>query len=294
MTSRFVEIEGSTMTMLPIARAKQAAIDLYDPWLRLKVRKYWHHRRRASVAHRLPKPLIVSLTSYPPRFHTLGLTLRCLLAQSIRADQTILWIADQDRQAVTEDIAALAEQGIIIRYCDDVRSHKKYTYAFREFADCFVVTADDDAYYWPEWLEELVGGYRSDAREFACLRAHKINFAGSGTPESYDRWEHNTDDSRASPGIFPTGLGGVLYQPAAMHPDVTNLDRAMALTPTADDLWLYWMARRAGFCFRKIGPRRRFHNWTGTQTQSLYQVNAVCANGNDVQVKAMIDAYGWP
>lgn len=280
--------------MLSIRRAKQSAIELYDRWLRLKICYNWKQRRRASVAHGLPKPLIVSLTSYPPRFETLGLTLRCLLAQSIRADQTILWIAERDRQAVTEDIAALESQGIMIRYCDDARSHKKYTYAFREFADCFVVTADDDAYYWPQWLEELVEGYRPGLREFACLRAHKIIFSGAGSPRPYDEWEHNTDDSRACPQIFPTGLGGVLYQPAAMDPEVTNLDRAMTLTPTADDLWLYWMARRAGFCFRKVGPRRRFHNWTGTQGQSLYQVNSVVTNGNDIQIRAMIDAYGWP
>lgn len=282
------------MTMLSIDRAKQSAFALYDHWLRLKIRNNWKQHRAASVAHRLPKPLVVSLTSYPPRFDTLGLTLRCLLAQSIRADATVLWIADQDRQAVSDDIAALASQGIMIRYCDDVRSHKKYAYAFREFADCFVVTADDDAYYWPKWLEELVEGHRLGSREFACLRAHKICFTESGAPRPYEQWEHNTDDSRVAPEIFPTGLGGVLYQPAAMDPDVTDLDRAMALTPTADDLWLYWMARRAGFCFRKVGPRRRFHNWTGTQAQALYQTNSVQANGNDIQIQAMIDAYGCP
>ena len=282
------------MAMLAVRRAKQTAIELYDHWLRLKIRHNWKQRREMAVAHRLPKPLIVSLTSYPPRFDTLGLTLRCLLAQSIRADQTILWIADQDREALTEEIAALASQGIMIRYCDDVRSHKKYTYAFREFADCFVVTADDDAYYWPQWLQELVEGYRPDSREFACLRAHKVIFANAGVPRPYDLWEHNTDDSRAGPKIFPTGLGGVLYQPAAMDPEVTNLERALALTPTADDLWLYWMTRRAGFCFRKVGPRRRFHNWTGTQAQSLYQGNSVLVNGNDIQIRAMIDTYGWP
>ena len=79
-----------------------------------------------------------------------------------------------------------------------------------------------------------------------------------------------------------------------MDPDVINLDRGISLAPTADDLWLYWMARRAGICFRKVGPRRRFHNWTGTQATALYQVNSVLVNGNDVQLKAMIDAYGWP
>ena len=282
------------MTMVSVQHAKQFGIKLYDRWVRQQIRRNWERAQKASTAHNLPRPLIVSLTSYPPRFETLDLTLRCLLAQSIRADKTILWIAHQDRPALTDGIKALESKGLTIRYCDDVRSHKKYAYAFREFSDCFVVTADDDAYYWPDWLAELVAGHALGTRDFACLRAHKIVFAPDGRPREYEQWEHNTADSHASSAIFPTGLGGVLYRPAEMDPDVTNLDRAISLTPTADDLWLYWMARRAGICFRKVGPRRRFHNWTGTQATALYQVNSVLVNGNDVQVKAMIDAYGWP
>jgi len=280
--------------MFSVRHPKQFAIELYDRWVRLQICRNWERDQKASVAHNLSKPLIVSLTSYPPRFKTLSLTLRCLLAQSIRADQTILWIAHQDRQAITEEIEALRSKGLSIRYCEDVRSHKKYAYAFREFSDCFIVTADDDAYYWPTWLAQLVEGHSPHTRDFACLRAHKIVFTPDGRPGEYDQWEHNTNDSQPSPAIFPTGLGGVLYRPAEMHPDVTNLDRAMLLAPTADDLWLYWMARRAGICFRKVGPTQRFHNWSGTQAASLYQVNSVVANGNDVQIDAMIRAYGWP
>ena len=42
--------------------------------------------------HRLPSELIVSLTSYPPRFKTLHLTIKSLLDQTVRPDRIILWI----------------------------------------------------------------------------------------------------------------------------------------------------------------------------------------------------------
>jgi len=173
--------------MFPVKHAKRLAIELYDRWLRHQICRNWEQHWKASAAHNLPRPLIVSLTSYPPRFKTLDLTLRCLLAQSIRADQTILWIAHQDRQAITDEIRVLESKGLTIRYCDDVRSHKKYAYAFREFPDCFVVTADDDAYYWPNWLAELVDGHSPGARDFACLRAHKIICSEDGAPRAYDQ-----------------------------------------------------------------------------------------------------------
>src|SRR5882757_9969542 len=116
--------------MLSVKHAKQFGFKLYDRWLRLQICRNWERLQKASAAHNLPRPLIVSLTSYPPRFKTLDLTLRCLLAQSIRADQTILWIAHRDRQAITEEIESLTSKGLTIRYCEDVRSHKKYAYTF--------------------------------------------------------------------------------------------------------------------------------------------------------------------
>src|SRR5690606_34955355 len=46
--------------------------------------------------HALPGRLIVSLTSYPARFKGLAKTLRTLLAQTVRPDRLILWVAHSD------------------------------------------------------------------------------------------------------------------------------------------------------------------------------------------------------
>jgi hypothetical protein len=106
-------------------------------------------------------------------------------------------------------------------------------------------------------------------------------------------WQHNIDALEASPRIFATGMGGVLYPPHSLHPDVLSVETFSRLAPTADDVWLYWMARRAGFIFYKVCRHRRFHNWSGSQNVSLYDSNAISNNANDVQIRAMIDAYGW-
>ncbi len=102
--------------------------------------------RRKGKAHGLPSPLIISLTSYPARFGKLHLTLKCLLSQSMAADKVVLWIAHQDKAALTPAILNLQKVGLQIGYCDDLRSYKKIIPTRQNYPDSFIVTADDDLY----------------------------------------------------------------------------------------------------------------------------------------------------
>src|SRR4051812_27537547 len=85
--------------------------------------------------HLLGGELIVSLTSYPPRFATLALTLRSLLDQSIAADRTILWVAPEDKKLLPPEVRDLALNGLEIRECADWRSYKKLVPTLINFPD---------------------------------------------------------------------------------------------------------------------------------------------------------------
>jgi hypothetical protein len=98
----------------------------------------------------------------------------------------------------------------------------------------------------------------------------------------------------ASALLFPTGIGGVLYEPGIFHPDVTRADLFQALCPTSDDIWLYWMAALNGARFRKIGPRRRPITWFNSQHVALAAANAGNGTGNDRQIAGMVARYGFP
>src|SRR5438445_5466095 len=124
--------------------------------------------------HRLPGELIVSLTSYPARYATLPLTLKCLLAQSIKADKTILWIAHEDMASLPKSITDLQARGLEIRPCKNVRSYKKIIPALAAFPNAFIATADDDVYYsshWPEKMVSLAGN-----NTIVCHRADMVSF----------------------------------------------------------------------------------------------------------------------
>ncbi len=248
---------------------------------------------RATKVHGLDTPLVVSLTSYPPRFGTLLLTLKSLLMQSVAPDHVELWVAEADAASLPDAVLALRGAGLSIRTCADIRSYKKIIPVLAAHPEAVIVTADDDAYYWPTWLEDLTSAYRPGANEVLCHRAHEIVLDGD-RPASYPTWRFETPATEASRTIFPTGLGGILYRPGIFMSDIARQDLFQKHCPTADDVWLFWMASLRGALFRKVGPVRRFVLWPGAQAVALYNHNVVGENANDRQIAAMIEAYGFP
>jgi Glycosyl transferase family 2 len=256
--------------------------------------------------HGLPAALIVSVTSYPRRFKTLALTIKCLLSQSIAPDDVILWIADADKQALPNNVLALQRSGLTIEYTEDIGSYKKIIPALRRFPNAFIATADDDVYYWPTWLEELVNAYSPDRREILCHRVNRIRLGPDGLPLPYTNWDFEYDGSEASPLIFPTGVGGILYPPGHLHPDTVDDSTFRALCPSTDDAWLYCMGLRAGSQFRRTelgdlmargggsSSRMSMTPWPGSQEVSLWQSNVSQGGGNDQQLRTLFDRFGFP
>ena len=113
-------------------------------------------RIREQRPHGLQNSVVVSLTSYPPRFPYLDKTIKSLLDQSVKADHTLLWIAVDDIEHLPEAVRSLTSHGLQIKTCEDIRSYKKIIPALEAFPEATIVTADDDVYYKPDWLEGLV------------------------------------------------------------------------------------------------------------------------------------------
>ncbi|WP_420585786.1 glycosyltransferase family 2 protein [Ruegeria sp.] len=264
------------------------------------------HRRRVSAAlselnqrhslpstpHTLPGELVVSLTSYPARFGQLADTLRGLLQQSVSPDQTVLWIAQDDLEILPADVTALRSQGLEIASCTDMRSFKKILPQLNQTPNATIVTADDDVYYDAHWLERLVTAHQQTQSPVVCARGHHVKLTESGLPAPYSDWSMNIRQPDCSGRVFPTGVSGVLYAPGCFAEDVTNWELATTLCPTADDVWLYWMHRLTGAKACKFGTRTRILEWELEQQSSLRTDNA--AGGNDRQVRAMVEHFGFP
>jgi division/cell wall cluster transcriptional repressor MraZ len=243
--------------------------------------------------HTLPQKLIVSLTSWHKRFSTLQHTLQCLLKQTVKADRIILWLAESERHLVPESVFAFAAKGIEIKYCEDIRSYKKIVPTLLEEPNAFIVTADDDLAYEPEWLERLIAGWNGDYKTAVAHRAHKIRLNQDNTPVPYKDWEWNYSASTdLSDLIFPTSGFGVLYPPQCFHGDMLKKNIFEKLSPGADDVWLFWMCRLNGVKFNVVPDRMISREWQGTSENGLWQTNLLKGE-NDKYIKNMIEKYGF-
>lgn len=269
-------------------------------WAELRVReimladRVYALVRRRPRPHGLPGPLILSLTSHGPRFASLHRTLACLLRQTVKPDRLVLWLAERDRDLVPKKVLSLTRRGLEIRFGDDLRSYKKLVPALAAFPDAFIVTADDDVYYPPEWLETFIAAFDRAAPAILCVRAHRFTLA-DGAIAPYRAWQRDVQDDCArdhSADLIPTGVGGVFYPPGALHADTADADQFMRLCPEADDFWFYWMARRAGTSFRKVGPRFRYRPWPRSEIAALHTRNL--NEGYDRQIRALVEAFGLP
>lgn len=251
-------------------------------------------RIKEKRLHGLYRPLVVTLTSYPPRFPHLGKTLRSLLDQTVAPDSVILWLAHADIDKLPGDVLALEAHGLEIRGCDDLRSYKKLIPALRDDPNRYFVTADDDVYYPPDWLAGLVESARAHPSEVIAWRAHIALLDEDGGFLPYRKWILATDRTRVTDPaqrLFPTGVGGILYPPHCFAGDIDREDLFLALAPHGDDIWFFWQARAGGTQYRRVPAWFDIVEWPSTQGVALYE-NNMMGDGNDRQIAAVAAHYG--
>jgi protein O-GlcNAc transferase len=273
-----------------VSHGKSAVPNTSD-WFATSLKLLQANRPLRPRDHNLAAPLVVSLTSYPARFQSLVPTLYSLLSQTIKPDRIIVWIAHSDREALTKALLSFETKGVEFRFCEDLNSYKKVIPALEAFPDSYLATADDDLYYWPTWLEELVDATSGGSQEIIAHRVHRISLTKAGQPMSYQDWTWNHNDTSGADSLnFATNGAGTLFPPGCFHPEVTRREIFECDCPDADDIWLYWMIRMAGWVFKPTGSTMKLVVWPGSQKQTLFSTNG--AGGNDTQIGHMLRRYG--
>ena len=246
--------------------------------------------------HGLPGELVISLTSYAARFPVLHLTLKSLLDQSVRPNRIVLWIAHEDLDRIPDEVRALEGKTLEIRGTEDLRNFKKILPSLEAFPEAFILICDDDSYYPDNWLERTVAAYDPQEPTIVCNRAHKIGYLKSGDVAPYRSWKRNwAHPSSAAPrtDILPTGNGGVLYPPGSLPPETHDLDLIRKLSATSDDVWLYFMWRKAGWKAKRVpGPKREFLEWPDSQGQALWAFHR--GGKKDEHIRDMARHFGNP
>lgn len=243
------------------------------------------------LSNNVSEDVVVSLTSYPPRFADLHITIKSLLLQDIRPGKLILWISEEDFNLLPAKVISLSKFGLTINLCKDYRSYKKLLPTLNLYPTEIIVTADDDLYYWNTWLSELLKFYNIHKGYVVCHRAHRVRYDESGFPLPYNDWEIEVKEGAEGTDIFPTTGAGVLYPPGALlHEMAVDFETANLICPFADDIWYYWTIRLNGVVAKKIEKNRYLFQW-GRLDDGLF-LNNVINKKNDEQFSKMFQLYG--
>ena len=191
-------------------------------------------------------PIIASLTTFPDRINTVKETIKTLLKQTCKPDELILWLAKeqfpQGEESLPQDLLALKEYGLSIKWCKDYKSYKKLIPALKEYPNDIIITFDDDIYYGNNVVELLYNSYLENPNCISTNRSSRLHFIFNKIwilKTAFSYWTKYKDATYKNSII---GCGGVLYPPHSLHNEVLNDENFMNIIPTQDDVWFWTMA----------------------------------------------------
>lgn len=244
-----------------------------------------HHSKESSAKRQ--NDVIVSLTSFPARINQLWYTLITLKHQTIKPEKIILWLSKEQFPQTLSDVPQKIREEINeqfeIRFVnEDLRSHKKYFYCFKEYADKIIITVDDDIFYNSRLLEYLLKSHKENPNCVVCNRGHHID-----KKSTYSNWSTIMGTEGPSYNIIPTGVGGVLYPPHCYDEQIFNINAIKETCIRADDLWLNFMCRLKGTKVVTTGLKFSPITIEASQSVALCKSNNGIISGNDAQIESI-------
>ena len=238
--------------------------------------------------------VIVSITTFPNRINKIWLVVECLLRQTRMPNNIILWLSKEQfvRGELDLPIKLLKykKNGVEFRFVDeDLRSHKKYYYAFKEFPKDIIITVDDDLFYTDFLIESLLNLHEIFPNSICCHRGFVVN-KDNNTILPYKRWQIARDFVNPTSDLFQTSGGGTLYKLEMLHPEVLNKEVFLNICLAADDVWLNFMAQMGG---TKTVKSNYFSNYIPILNFNNINLSSynVLGGGNDLQIRNLINYY---
>ncbi len=240
------------------------------------------------------QPLTISLTTYGERIHNVHLVIESLMNQTFLADRIILWLSKDefDAENIPEMLKKQQEYGLIVKFCDDLKSYKKLVPALNDYPSDLIITADDDILYPINHVERLYRAYLQEPNIIHCHRAHLMRFDKVDRLLPYQKWDYETEYSLPSLKIFPTTGSGALYFPGCFSSDVTDQALFMTLCPSADDIWFKFMSLKEGVLCKTLMPNfcaDEFISPPESGDDVLWRKNLT---QNDIQMNSLVKHFG--
>lgn len=186
--------------------------------------------------------IVVSLTTFPKRIESAGIIISLIMQQTMKADKILLYLSQEEfprgmcglPKIIKEEI----KKGLTVVFVEgNLRSHKKYFYAIKEFPNDIVITVDDDILYPKNLIETLISRHNKFPDAVIANAAHSLLKNGEPINE-YRDLDEAKETEMPKHCYQALGAGGILYPPHCMHKEIFNRDFVIKNCLTSDDIWL--------------------------------------------------------
>ena len=238
--------------------------------------------------------VIASLTTFPKRINKVWIAIETIMGQTEKPDVIELWLAQEQFpggiESLPESLKKQMQRGLSVRFCQDLRSHKKYYFAMQNHPDAVVITFDDDIFYPRDTVQKLMELHRKHPEQVIGMSCPK--FTGNDLLDPLN-WDMQMGESVAQQNLGVCGCAGTLFPPQALHANAFEIENMKKLCFLADDLWLTAMTYRNGKQLASVGRLPFPISVPDTQEEALTTTNnsAAAEINNNTQWEAVLNYY---
>lgn len=271
------------------------------------------------------KPIIVTLTSIPPRYENLPRRFASIGCQSVRPDFVELYIPKTYRRFPGQrpSLPNIPDWVDVIEVDEDLGPATKILPATKKWRlhEVDLLLCDDDRSHDRRWISRFAEARRERPKDIICERAWNIDERYGIKREELDEPRARRDEHKGLKFVYKlvklltfkkyhyhvprkiylnSGYGdvfegflGVLAPPLAFHDDVWNIPD---IVWTVDDVWLSGMAKANGYnVWVNAKPRPIYHDRKYDKIAALknYEVGGVCRDDAElVAINLLRSKYG--
>lgn len=194
-------------------------------------------------------PIIVSLTSFPLRINTVWMTIESLFRQQLQPNGIVLWLSRDQFPGELSDLPSILlqqiDRGLSIKFVDnDIRSYKKFYYAFQEYHSQLVLTVDDDLLFPSYFVKSIYQCHEKNPH--SVIASFGFEYDWNETVDYLSILEKEIELNTPQKNSFFGSGGGTLFDTSIAN-YLDPLDVILDLCPTADDIYLNSLCKIAGY-----------------------------------------------
>lgn len=253
---------------------------------------YYLFLNKKGIQPNSNKRIIITLTTIPSRIKSVQIVIARLFNQSLKPNKIILYLGKDEfkNMKFPKLLQKEIKNGLIVKYCEDIKPHKKYFFTMKSFPNDIIITVDDDFWYSKKLIEKLYNSYLKHPKAVSCMHCTQMQKDKNSNFLPYTKWTIAKETNTERFDYFPIGVGGVLYPPNSLNKEVFNIENIKKMCLFADDIWLKAMELLNKTPVVLVEMIKKFKYIPASQEVALWKTN-LNESKNDKQLNDVFNFY---